>query len=85
MQPKNAKGGRGCLDGCVPKATRYATKCANKIFDKWQSSRKNKEASVREKLLVFWPNRQFFTVFHEMRHVLQPLAEKLLKTPKHDS
>ena len=38
-----------------------------------------------ERRYSFWPNRRFFMVFHEMRHLMQALAEKLQKTPKHDS
>ena len=37
------------------------------------------------KSFKFWPNRRFFVLFDEIRHLLQLFAEKLSKTPKGDS
>lgn len=48
-EPKNAKDEKDYLDSCVPRATRYATKWAHKIFfGEWQSSRRNKDANLDE-------------------------------------
>ena len=47
-EPKNAKEEKDYLAGCVPRATRYATKWAYKIFGAWQSSRRNKDANLVE-------------------------------------
>ena len=38
---------------------------------------------VCTKSVKFYPNRGFFMVFNEMRHVLQVLAQNLIKTKKH--
>ena len=63
------------------------------FFPKWgtscnfllKSSSKQKNMPVSSKSCQFWPNRKFFMVFNEMRHVLQLFAEKLIKTQKHAS
>ena len=44
-EPKNVKEEKDYLDSCVPRATRYATKSAYKIFGEWQSSTWRKEDS----------------------------------------
>ena len=48
-EPKNAKEDKDYLDSCIPKATRYVTKWAYKIFGEWQSSRRNKDANFEER------------------------------------
>ena len=47
-EPKNVKEEKDYLDSCIPKATRYATKWAYKVFGEWQSSRRNKDANFEE-------------------------------------
>ena len=44
-----------------------------------------KHGILLEKNQSFWPNGQFFVLFHEMRHFLQLFAKKLAKTSKHGS
>ena len=47
-EPNNVKEEKYYLDSCIPKATRYATKWAYKVFGEWQSSRGNKDANFEE-------------------------------------
>ena len=48
-EPKNTKEEKDYLpNSCIPKATRYVTKWAYKIFGEWQSSRRNKDANFEE-------------------------------------
>ena len=48
-----------------------------------KSSSKRRNTVVASKSWKFWPYRRFFVFFREMRHFLQLLAEKFVKTPKH--
>ena len=61
------------------------------FFRKWgtfcnfflKTSSKRKNMLVCSKSVKIYPNRGFFTVFNEMRHVLQVFAENFIKTQKH--
>ena len=63
------------------------------FFTKWgtfcnvllKSSPKRRNMIVCSKSCKIWPNRWFFVVFLEMRHLLAVFAQKLTKTPKGDS
>ena len=48
-EPKNAKEEKDHLDSRIPKATRYVTKWAYKIFGEWQSSKRNKNTNLEER------------------------------------
>ena len=48
-KPKSAEEGSEFLDSSIPKSTQYATKWLEKIFGKWQSSRRNKDANFEER------------------------------------
>ena len=49
-KPKNTKKEKDYLpDSCIPKATRYVTKWAYKIFGEWQSSGRNKDPIFEER------------------------------------
>ena len=68
-EPKNAKEEKDYLDSCIPKATRYATKWAYKIFGEWQSSRRNKDANFEE------------TGFEVELEIIQSLEKNIVEIP----
>ena len=59
-------------------SAKFATFC-----EYWlKRSSKRRNTVVASNSWKFWPNRRFFVFLCEMRHFLQHLAEKFVKTPK---
>ena len=53
------------------------------LFNFWpKSSSKRRNTVVSSKSVHFWPNRRVVVFFREMRHSLQLLGERFVKTPK---